>query len=168
MTSTRSRMPRLQKRPVSVSMNEFLTLSVVSECIPAVAMWPYSGKRYMTMFPTLPAPVAAQPMPQHIPPTGPPAPPPPPYEEDQHAAAARGYGMVYAYAPYAYPGQVSMDWYRDESGRILTYAKPPQQPMMAGAPPSGPPGSYIPSPFLQPMHYPPMPPNGHRAFFVSC
>ena len=121
----------------------------------------------MTMYPSITAPPAPQPMPQHIPPTGPPAPPPPPYEEDQHAAAARGYGMVYAYSPYAYPGQVSVEWYRDDTGRVLTYMKPPQQPMMAGAPPSGPPGNYIPSPFLQPMHYPPMPPNGHRTFFFK-
>jgi len=120
----------------------------VAEASTITSMWPYNGKRYITMFPNLPPPPAPQPMPQHIPPTGPPAPPPPPYEEDQHAAAARGYGMVYAYSPYAYPGQ------------------PPQQPMMAGAPPSGPPGNYIPSPFLQPMHYPPMPPNGHQAMYA--
>ena len=144
----------------------YLLLSANYKQFPA-SMWPYNGKRYMTMFPSLPAPPAPQPMPQHIPPTGPPAPPPPPYEEDQHAAAARGYGMVYAYSPYAYPGQVSVEWYRDDTGRVLTYVKPPQQPMMAGAPPSGPPGNYIPSPFLQPMHYPPMPPNGHRTFLPS-
>ena len=131
-------------------------------------MWLYNGKRYTQMFPTLPAPPVQQSMPQHIPPAGPPAPPPPPYEEDpqqqQHAVAARGYGMVYTYTPYTYPGQVSIKCYRDDVGRMLTCVKPPQQPMMAGAPPSGPPGNYLPSPFLQPMHYPPMPPNGHRMF----
>ena len=162
------------------------------------------------MFPTLPAPSpAVQPMPPHIPPTGPPAPPPPPYEEDPHAAAAaaaaaaaRGaYGMVYTYAPYAaYPGQVSVDWYRDEHGRVVSgsssYMKPPPQgpgmmqgaggaaggaggagggaPGSAGAgvggapggPPPPPGAGYMTSPFLQPMHYPPMPPNGHRECLV--
>ncbi|KAF8526328.1 hypothetical protein BU17DRAFT_83163 [Hysterangium stoloniferum] len=74
--------------------------------------------------------------PQHqVPPTGPPAPPPPPYDDDQH----RAYGMVYTYAPYGYAGQ----------------------PMM---PPGAPPGGYIPSQFLQPMHYPPIPPNGHQMY----
>ena len=71
----------------------------------AAAVWPYSGKRYMHMFP----PPQFQPPqhPQHVAPPGPPPMPPPSYEEDSAAqAAARGY--VYAYPPYGYPGQVNI------------------------------------------------------------
>ena len=57
----------------------------------------------MQMFP----PIQVQPQ-QQSPPMAPPGPPPPmppaTYEEDPAAQAARGY--VYAYPPYAYPGQV--------------------------------------------------------------
>ena len=61
----------------------------------------------MQMFP----PMQNQPQ-QHSPPVAPPGPPPPmppaSYggEEDPAAQAARGY--VYAYPPYAYPGQVCL------------------------------------------------------------
>ncbi|KAL5526582.1 PBP1 [Sanghuangporus sanghuang] len=98
--------------------------------------WPYTGKRYMHVLP--PPPAVTAPPPQaspHMAPHGPPPPPPPSYDEDaaaqaQAAAATRGYA-VYAYAPY-YPGQ----------------------PMMAGM--AGvPPGAFIPSPYMQPMPYPP-------------
>ncbi|OCB84689.1 hypothetical protein A7U60_g8209 [Sanghuangporus baumii] len=101
--------------------------------------WPYTGKRYMHVLP--PPPAVTAPPPQaspHMAPHGPPPPPPPSYDEDaaaqaQAAAATRGYA-VYAYAPY-YPGQ-------------------PPQPMMAGM--AGvPPGAFIPSPYMQPMPYPP-------------
>lgn len=36
-------------------------------------------------------------------------------------------------------------------------------------PPPGPPGAYMPGPYMQPMHYPPSmpPPNGQREFSVS-
>ncbi|GJJ08697.1 hypothetical protein Clacol_002916 [Clathrus columnatus] len=73
------------------------------------------------------------------PPNGPPG-PPPSYEDDQHraaVAAAAAYGMVY-YPPYGYHGQ----------------------PLL----PPGAPGSYIPSHYLPPMHYPHMPPNGHPIY----
>ncbi|TFK40356.1 hypothetical protein BDQ12DRAFT_680807 [Crucibulum laeve] len=94
--------------------------------------WPYNGKRYMSLFPQ-PQP---QQHPSHMGPPGPPPMPPPSYEEDSAAqAAARGY--VYAYPPYGYHGQ----------------------PMMPGMAPPGPPGAYMPGPFMQPMPYPPgMPP----------
>lgn len=98
-------------------------------------MWPYSGKRYMQMFPP-----PQHPPQQHSPHMAPPMPPPmppPSYEEDSAAqAAARGY--MY-YPPY-YPGQ----------------------PMMPGMPPPGPPGAFMPSPYMQHMPYPPgmPPPNG--------
>lgn len=64
--------------------------------------------------------------------------PPPSYEEDTAAqAAARGYVF---YPPYGYPGQ----------------------PMMPGMAP-GPPGAYMPGPFMQPMYPPGMPPNAMYA-----
>jgi hypothetical protein len=63
-------------------------------------IWPYQGKRYMQMFPPVQAPQQQQS--PHMVPPGPPPIPPPPYEEDQ--SIPRGY--VYAYPPYAYPGQV--------------------------------------------------------------
>jgi len=68
-------------------------------------MWPYSGKRYMQMFPPPQHPPAQQP--SHMVPPIPPPIPPPSYEEDsaaQAAAASRGY--VYAYPPYGYPPPV--------------------------------------------------------------
>ncbi|THV07420.1 hypothetical protein K435DRAFT_772738 [Dendrothele bispora CBS 962.96] len=101
-------------------------------------MWPYSGKRYMMMFP-LPQHPPTQPSSHMVPPVPPPM-PPPSYDEDAAAqAAARGY--MY-YPPYGYPGQ----------------------PMMPGMPPPGPPGAFIPSPYMQPMPYPPgMPPNAMYA-----
>jgi hypothetical protein len=66
----------------------------------AAALWPYSGKRYVQLFPPPQHNVPQQS--PHMAPPGPPPMPPPSYEEDQ--AAARGY--VYAPYPYAYPGQV--------------------------------------------------------------
>ncbi|KAI5122298.1 hypothetical protein M0805_002375 [Coniferiporia weirii] len=113
--------------------------------------WPYSGKRYMLMFP--PPPSVAAPPPQaspHMAPHGPPPPPPPSYDEDAAAqaqaaaAATRGYA-VYTYAPF-YPGQHP-------------------QPMMAGM--AGvPPGAFVPGPYMQHMPYPPNmpPPNGQPMY----
>jgi len=66
------------------------------------AIWPYSGKRYIQLFP--PPPHNPPQQSPHMAPPGPPPMPPPPYEEDQ--AAARGY--VYAPYPYPYPGQVGL------------------------------------------------------------
>ncbi|TRM64619.1 hypothetical protein BD626DRAFT_492463 [Schizophyllum amplum] len=116
----------------------------------AAPAWPYTGKRFMLMFPMpqqqqqqqqQPA-QQQQPSPHMVQPVPPPM-PPPPYEDDptqqQQQAQARGY--VYAYPPYGYPGQM-------------------MQPMMAGMPPPGPPGAYMPGPYMQPIPYPPgMPPN---------
>ncbi|KAF5359437.1 hypothetical protein D9756_003474 [Leucocoprinus leucothites] len=112
--------------------------------------WPYHGKRYTLMFPAVPHPPSGHPSHMGSGPNtpgnaggntgGPPVQqhvPPPPYEEDPNAqaaaAAARG-GYVYPYPPYAYPGQHMM-------------------------PPPGPPGAYMPAPFMHHMPYPPgMPP----------
>ena len=69
---------------------------------PTAPTWPFNGKRYMQMFPPIP-PQPQQPSPPMVTP-GPPPPMPPTFEEDPAAQAARGY--VYAYPPYAYPGQV--------------------------------------------------------------
>ncbi|KAJ7756399.1 hypothetical protein DFH07DRAFT_477591 [Mycena maculata] len=104
----------------------------VVEAAQVSAMWPYNGKRYMLMFPQ---PQQHQPQPQHSPHMQPPGPvpmaPPPPYEqEDAAQAAARGY--MY-YPPYGYPGQMM----------------PPGMP--------GPPGAYMPGPYMQ-MYPPGMPP----------
>ncbi|KAG6817336.1 hypothetical protein H0H87_009934 [Tephrocybe sp. NHM501043] len=99
------------------------------------ALWPYNGKRYIQMFPPPQHPPHQQ-QPHAMPAPGPQPISPPSYEEDSAAqAAARGY--VYAYPPYGYPGQ----------------------PMMPGMAPPGPPGAYMPGPYMQPMQYPPgMPP----------
>ncbi|KAJ3967566.1 hypothetical protein EV361DRAFT_929974 [Lentinula raphanica] len=102
------------------------------------AIWPYTGKRYMQLFPA-PHPPSTP----HIVAPPPTLPPPPPYEEDpnQRAAAAAASGGYVYYAPTYYPGQ----------------------PMMPGMAPPGPPGTFMP-PYMQPMHYPPgMPPNAMYA-----
>ncbi|XP_006459522.1 hypothetical protein AGABI2DRAFT_201859 [Agaricus bisporus var. bisporus H97] len=98
----------------------------------AAPTWPYHGKRYAQIFLTVSHPT---PHPTHMgPPVQPPA-PPPPYEEDPNAQAAAA-RYVYPYPPYGYPAQH----------------------MMPGMAP-GPPGTYMPGPFMQPMPYPPgMPP----------
>ncbi|KAG9017624.1 hypothetical protein FRB90_000494 [Tulasnella sp. 427] len=99
-------------------------------------VWPFTGKKYMQMFPQIP----------HPPPVAPHQPAPPPYEEDPNAQAAQaarmGYPMMfYPYGPYA-------------------GAPPPPQHMMA-APNAAPPGGYMGSPYMQPMGYPQsVPPNG--------
>lgn len=95
--------------------------------------WPYSGKRYMQMYPAPQHPPA--PHNPHMPPPGPTPMPPPSYEEDQAAATAARGQYVYAYPGY-YHGQ----------------------PMMPGMPP--PPG-FMPGPYMQHMPYPPgmHPPN---------
>ncbi|KAF6757278.1 hypothetical protein DFP72DRAFT_252604 [Ephemerocybe angulata] len=132
--------PRVIKKstPVNVKddFNPFKHNKVV-DASQVAAMWPYSGKRYMQLYPPPPhQPLQHQP---HMPPVVSPPMPPQSYEEDpaaQAAAAAAARGYVYAYPPYGYPGQ----------------------PMMPGMPP-GPPGGYMPGHFMQPMPYPPgMPP----------
>jgi hypothetical protein len=156
--------------PVSVrdDFNPF-KYNKVAEASAVGAMWPYNGKRYAHMFPPVPMPPqpappgAGPPPPQqgppqpqasplmgpHPPPQMVPQPPQPgPYEEDPAAQAARAAAgtFVYAYPPYGYPGA----------------------PMMAGMPPPGPPGGYMTTPYMAPMHYPPMAPNGQREWRVIC
>jgi len=128
--------PIKKSPPVNIKddFNPFKHNKIV-EATQVSGLWPYNGKRYAQMFPQ------PQHQPQHqqshnMPVPGPPPMPPPSYEEDSAAqAAARGY--VYAYPQYGYPGQ----------------------PMMPGMAPPGPPGAYMPGPYMQPMQYPPgMPP----------
>jgi len=127
-----------KKAPVHIKddFNPF-KYNKVAEASAVSAMWPYNGKRYVHMFPLQNTP--AQQQSPHMAPPAPPV-PPPSYEEDsaQQAATQQSRGYVYAYPPY-YPGQ----------------------PMMPGmAPP--PPGAYMPSPYMHPMHYQHAmpPPNG--------
>ncbi|PPQ99133.1 hypothetical protein CVT24_009323 [Panaeolus cyanescens] len=128
--------PMKKSAPVHVKddFNPFKHNKVV-DASQVSAMWPYSGKRYMQMFPAPQHPPA-----QHPPHMGPPMPPPmppPSYEEDSAAQAATRGAYVYAYPPYGYPAQ----------------------PMMPGMAPPGPPGAYMPGPYMQHMPYPPgMPP----------
>lgn len=124
--------------PVNVKddFNPFKHNKVVDASAVA-AMWPYNGKRYMTLYPPPPPHQPIQ-HPPHMPPVMTSPMPPQPYEEDPaaQAAAAAARGYVYAYPPYGYPGQ----------------------PMMPGMPP-GPPGAYMQGHFMPPMPYPPgMPP----------
>ncbi|KAG8915054.1 hypothetical protein FRC01_003805 [Tulasnella sp. 417] len=109
----------------------------VSDAGAVPAVWPFTGKKYMMMFPAIPHP---PPVPAH-------QPAPPAYEEDPNAQAAQaarmGYPpmMFYGYPPYG-------------------GAPPPPQHMMA-APNAAPPGGYMGSPYMQPMGYPTsVPPNG--------
>ncbi|CAE6473507.1 unnamed protein product [Rhizoctonia solani] len=121
--------------------------------------WPYTGRKFLMLFPgpTVPpqssqpappqpqqppaqAPQAPQPQPPHPPPPMQQQPTPPapgPYEDDHN----RNPYMMYPY-PYPYGGQ------------------PPMQPMMQVPPTSGPPG-YMQPQYMQPMPYPPhqMAPN---------
>ncbi|KAH9838493.1 uncharacterized protein C8Q71DRAFT_751533 [Rhodofomes roseus] len=134
---------RLPKKGMVVHMKEDFNPfkhHKVTDANQVGATWPYSGKRYMHMFPPLPQPQQQSPPMAHPPP--PSMQPPPPYEPPEDAAAqAATRGYVYAYPQY-YHGQYG-------------------QPMMPGmAPP--PPGAYIPAgpQFMQPMPYPHMPPNG--------
>ncbi|KIK63067.1 hypothetical protein GYMLUDRAFT_72298 [Collybiopsis luxurians FD-317 M1] len=128
--------PIKKSPPVNVKddFNPFKHAKVV-DASGITALWPYSGKRYMQMYPTQQHPPQAP----HMVAPPPTMPPPPPYEEDPNQRAATG-GYVY-YAPTYYPGQ----------------------PMMPGMAPPGPPGTFMP-PYMQPMHYPPgMPPNAMYA-----
>ncbi|KAL0061938.1 poly(A)-binding protein binding protein [Marasmius tenuissimus] len=142
--------PVKKSPPVNVKddFNPFKTSKVV-EPSSVSGLWPYTGKRYMQLFPT-PHP-AQQHSPHMAPPMAPPI-PPPSYEEDSAAqAAARGY--MY-YPPY-YPGQVGYF----VGMPTPTSANAFKQPMMPGMPPPGPPGAFMPSPYMQHMPYPPgMPP----------
>ena len=86
-----------------VRSNPFLRKFYICLSFSTATLWPYSGKRYMQLFPT-PQYQPAQ-HPAHMAPPVPPPMPPPSHEEDSaQAAAARGY--VYAYPPYGYPAQV--------------------------------------------------------------
>ncbi|KAF7799771.1 hypothetical protein EIP86_011013 [Pleurotus ostreatoroseus] len=125
----------LKKGPIVHIKDDFnpFKYNKVADAAQVSAIWPYSGKRYMQMFPPLPAQPQQQ-SPHMPPPVQPQMPPPPAYEEAQDPAAqaaARG-GFIY-YPPYPYPAQ----------------------PMMPGMPPPGPYGM---PPYMQPMPYP-MPPN---------
>ncbi|KAH9850336.1 hypothetical protein C2E23DRAFT_322598 [Lenzites betulinus] len=131
---------RLPKRtpPVHIKddFNPFKNHKVI-ESAQVAATWPFSGRRYMQMFP----PIQQQPQ-QQSPPMPPPGPPPQmqpaTYEEDPAAqAAARAYMYYPSYG--GYPGQMV-------------------QPMMPGMGPP-PPGTYIPGPYMQPMPYHMPPPN---------
>lgn len=122
--------------PIKDDFNPF-KFTKVSEASQVGQNWPYSGKRYMTLFPPLQTPPQQQ-SPHMAPPGPPPQMPPQNFEDPSDPAAqaaqaaARG-GYVYAYAPYGYPGQ----------------------PMMPGMPP--PPGHM---PYMQPIPYPYMHPPG--------
>ncbi|KAL1702267.1 hypothetical protein EV121DRAFT_210441 [Schizophyllum commune] len=121
--------------------NPFKSGKVMDNAREVAPAWPYSGKRFMLMFP-MPQQQQQQQPPQpspHMVQPVPPPMPPPTYEDPDANQQAQARGYVYAYPPYAYPGQM-------------------MQPMM---PPPGPPGAYMPGPYMQPMPYPPgMPPNG--------
>ncbi|KDR76155.1 hypothetical protein GALMADRAFT_139891 [Galerina marginata CBS 339.88] len=132
--------PIKKSTPVHVKddFNPFKHNKVV-DASQVAALWPYSGKRYIQMFPQ-PQHAPAQHAAHMVPPVPPPM-PPPSYEEVDSAAAQQAAqqhrGYVYAYPPYGYP----------------------PQHMMPGMAPPGPPGAYMPGPYMQPMPYPPgMPP----------
>ncbi|PPQ94475.1 hypothetical protein CVT25_001108 [Psilocybe cyanescens] len=108
----------------------------VADASQVAALWPYSGKRYIQMFP---APQhAPNQHPGHMAPPMPPPMPPPSYEDSAaQQDPAQQHRYVYAYSPYGYA----------------------PQHMMPGMAPPGPPGAYMPGPYMQPMPYPPgMPP----------
>lgn len=108
----------------------------VSDAGAVPAVWPFTGKKYMQMFPAIPHPA----------PVAPHQPAPPPYEEDPQAQAAQAARMGYPMMFYGYPPYGG--------------APPPPQHMMA-APNAAPPGGYMGSPYMQPMGYSPsVPPNG--------
>ncbi|CAE6380177.1 unnamed protein product [Rhizoctonia solani] len=131
----------------------------VAEASSVAPNWPYTGRKFLMLFPgpTVPpqtsqppppqpqqpptqAPQAPQPQPPHPPPPMQQQPTPPvqgQYDDDH----ARSQYMMYSY-PYPYGGQ------------------PPMQPMMQVPPASGPPG-YMQPPYMPPMPYPPhqMAPN---------
>ncbi|KIK94468.1 hypothetical protein PAXRUDRAFT_142736, partial [Paxillus rubicundulus Ve08.2h10] len=121
------------------------------------AMWPYSGKRYMHMFPPLPHQAPQQPA--HMAPPGPPPVAHHPYEESEQR---------FVYYPY-YPGQPMMPgmappppgaYVSSPFMQPMPYPpgmQPNAQPMYAASPmPQMPPPQYMPPP---PGTYPP-PPNG--------
>jgi PAB1-binding protein PBP1 len=129
----------------------------VAEANNTTAMWPYSGKRYGTMFPSLPHQPPQQPA--HVAPPGPPPVTHHPYEEGEQR---------FIYVPY-YHGQPMMPGMAPPPpGAFVSApfmqpmpyppAMPPNaQPMYAASPmPQMPPPQYMPPP---PGTYPP-PPNG--------
>ncbi|KAG6885670.1 hypothetical protein C0993_011434 [Termitomyces sp. T159_Od127] len=136
--------PIKKSAPVNIKddFNPFKHGGKLPEPATVATVWPYSGKRYAQMFPPPPQHPPQHP-PHSMPAPGPQQLPPPSYEEDSAAQAAARGAYVYAYPPYAYPGQ----------------------PMMPGMPPPGPPGAYIPGPYMPPMQYPPgmPPPNGESS-----
>lgn len=127
----------------------------------SAAQWPYNGKRYMQSYPSNPHPPAPQPSAHMVAPVHPPI-PPPSYEEDSAAQAARGY--LYTYPPYGYQPPVCRDIRWGLNIKMTHF-----QHMMPGMAPPGPPGAYMPGPFMQPMPYPPgmPPPNGMAIAFRS-
>ena len=92
-------MPPKLVRSISFVLKFYVCLSFST-----ATLWPYSGKRYMQLFPT-PQYQPAQ-HPAHMAPPVPPPMPPPSHEEDPAAQAAAARGYVYAYPPYGYPAQV--------------------------------------------------------------
>lgn len=127
----------IKKQPVHVKddFNPF-KYNKVSDAGAVPAVWPFTGKKYMQMFPVIP----------HPPPVPPHQPAPPPYEEDPNTQAAQAARMGYPMMFYGYPPYGG--------------APPPPQHMMA-APNPAPPGGYMGSPYMQPMAYSPsVPPNG--------
>lgn len=118
----------VNKKPVHIKedFNPF-KYAQMAEASATLPQWPYSGKRYIQMFPSIHPSNHAPPMPG------------PPFEEDPATVTARGYGVMYTYAPYPYQGQH------------------PQQQMMAVPGAAAPPAGYVPSPFMQPVPYPPPP-----------
>ncbi|KZT20164.1 hypothetical protein NEOLEDRAFT_1141136 [Neolentinus lepideus HHB14362 ss-1] len=122
--------PRIIKKTPPVSMRDDFNpfkYNKVAEASAVNALWPYNGKPYKLMFPPITVPPQQQ-SPHIPPPPGPPQMPPQSYEEDPQPQAPRGF--IYAYPPYAYPGQ----------------------PMIPGMGP--PPPGYMPGPHMQPMPYP--------------
>ncbi|KDN44190.1 hypothetical protein RSAG8_05663, partial [Rhizoctonia solani AG-8 WAC10335] len=151
----------------------------VAEASSVVSLWPYTGRKFLMLFPgpTVPpqssqppppqpqqppaqAPQAPQPQPPHPPPPMQQQPTPPvpgPYEDDHN----RSPYMMYPY-PYPYPGQPPMQPMMQvppssgPPGYMQPQYMPPMQPMMQVPPSSGPPG------YMQPQYMPPMPYPPHQ------
>lgn len=104
MISILSNTTRLSMLPKLVRSNPFFLKFYIFLPFPIATLWPYSGKRYMQLFPT-PQYQPAQHSGHMAPPVPPPM-PPPSHEEDSAAQAAATRGYVYAYPPYGYPAQV--------------------------------------------------------------
>lgn len=160
--------PLKKSPPVHIKddFNPFKYAKVV-EASQIAPQWPYSGKRYLTMFPPLPTPPQQQS--PHLAHPGPPAPMQQPTFEDQSSdpaaqaaqAAARGY--VYAYPPYGYPGQPMMPGMPPPPGHMPPYMQPipyPYMPPPNAMYPGTPMGQMPPPTFMPPPGAYPPPPNG--------